>query len=49
MQSPVIVLDHINHVVLTVGVDPKAEERIAEVVAGQQQVISAAGGSPPEK
>jgi hypothetical protein len=42
METPAIVFDHINKVVLTAP----SSSRLAEIAAAQQQQITTASGSP---
>jgi hypothetical protein len=47
MPTPVIVFDHINHVAVVTGVDPRADEKLAEALKKQRDLVSAAGGEAP--
>ncbi len=46
MQTPALIFDHINKAVALVGVDPKAEEKLADLIARERHVVMGATGRP---
>jgi hypothetical protein len=43
MQSPIIVFDHINKMVITVPTGPTADKRLDEVLASQRKQVATSG------
>jgi hypothetical protein len=43
MQAPILVFDHIKHIVATIPTGPAADKRLAELLASQREQISTSG------